>query len=97
MFFFVKSLSINKKRNTVKVEWFMVMLGGLGWVVRMLECSARVRLWFCPMGLEGVREGLGAPELGCDFGLPYGFGRGLASLGEVLPCLGAQQVIVIDF
>ena len=35
-------VSINKKRNTVIVEWFMVMLGELGWVVRMLECSARV-------------------------------------------------------
>ena len=35
-------MSINTKMNTVKVEWFIVLLGGLGWVVRMLECGARV-------------------------------------------------------
>ena len=35
-------VSINTKMNTVKVEWRIILLGGLGWVERMLECSARL-------------------------------------------------------
>ena len=35
-------VSDTKTMNMVKVEWFIVMLENLGWVVRMLECNARV-------------------------------------------------------
>ena len=43
--------------NAVKVEWFIVMLGGLGWVVRMLECSARVISIVCDM-MDICRSGI---------------------------------------